>query len=180
MSFFVSQPYSTPPAQFLTETQRHIYDTLLQLEIPFQRVDTDDGTTMDDCVYISEGLNCPVVKTIFVCNRQQTMFYLYVTAAEKPFVTRDFCGALGISRVSFAPAELLWEKLGTRVGATTVLSLINDPEHHIQLVMDQDIVDREEYACTDGTNTGFMKFPMSDLLKKYLPLTGHEVKIIKN
>ena len=30
-----------------------------------------------------------IVKTIFVCNRQQTEFYLYVTSHDKPFVTRD-------------------------------------------------------------------------------------------
>lgn len=180
MSFYVSEPFTTAPSQYRTATQKRIYETLEMLGIQYQRVDTDDGSTMDDCTFISKGLQCPVVKTIFVCNRQQTQFYLYVTEAEKPFVTRDFCGALGISRVSFAPADQLWEKLGTQVGATTVLSLINDPEHHIQLVMDKDIVERQEYACTDGTNTGFMKFQMRDLLEKYLSHTGHDVKIIEN
>ena len=178
MSFFVSEQMTTPPAQFETETQQHIYETLLQLEIPFRRVDTDDGSTMEDCVFISEGLQCPVVKTIFVCNRQQTKFYLYVTTGEKPFVTKEFCGALNIPRVSFAPGEMLWEKLGTRIGATTILSLINDPEQFITLVIDKEVADRDEYACTDGTNNCFMKFSMRDLFDKYLKHTGHQAIVI--
>lgn len=169
---------TTPPAQFETETQQHIYETLQQLEIPFRRVDTDDGSTMEDCVFISEGLQCPVVKTIFVCNRQQTKFYLYVTTGEKPFVTKEFCGALNIPRVSFAPGEMLWERLGTRIGATTILGLINDPEHLITLVIDKEVADRDEYACTDGTRNCFMKFNVRDLFDKYLKHTGHQAIII--
>ena len=126
MAFFVCDIMPTPPQQFENDTQRCIYETLAQLGIEYLRVDTDDGSTMEDCIHISQGLQCPVVKTILLCNRQQTKFYMYVTTGEKPFVTKEFCGALGIPRVSFAPTEMLLEKLGTRMGATTVLSLIHE------------------------------------------------------
>lgn len=178
MSFFVSQHITTAPEQFQTPTQQRIYENLNRLQIPFVRVDTDDGSTMDDCVFISEGLGCPVVKTIFLCNRQQTRFHLYITTAEKPFVTRDFCAALDISRVSFAPAEMLLEKLGTRMGATTLLSIFNDAENAITVVIDKEVVEREMYACTDGTPTCFVKIAMGDLLEKYLPDTHHTPVII--
>lgn len=178
MSFFVSQILATVPAQFQTPTQERIYATLTSLGISIQRVDTDDGTTMDDCRYISEGLGASVVKTIFLCNRQQTQFYMYVTSGDKPFVTRDFCGALGISRVSFAPTEMLWQKLGTRLGATTALSLFNDLESAIKLVIDTDITQRELFACTDGTTTCFLKMPMQDFLNKYLPSIHHDYMTI--
>lgn len=178
MAFYVSKPTPTPPETYQTETQRRIYDTLIRLGIPFVRVDTDDGSTMEDCVFISEGLQCPVVKTIFVCNRQRTRFHLFVTSADKPFITKDFCGALGISRVSFAPQEMLLERLGTRMGATTLLSLINDPNHNITAVIDREVADRDMLACTDGTATCFMKMKMSDVFGKFLPYTGHQPIVI--
>jgi len=178
MAFFVSDMMPTPPEQFDNDTQRRIYETLAELKIEYLRVDTDDGTTMEDCTHISKGLQCPVVKTILVCNRQQTKFYMYVTTGDKPFVTKEFCGALGISRVSFAPSEMLFEKLGTRIGATTVLSLINDPDHDITLVIDKEVAERECYACTDGTTTCFMKFKMNDLFDVYLKHTGHQAIVI--
>ncbi|MBO4646138.1 MAG: prolyl-tRNA synthetase associated domain-containing protein [Bacteroidales bacterium] len=179
MAFFVSEKKITPPSTYLTETQRHIYERLQCLGIPFERVDTDDGSTMEDCVFISQGLACPVVKTIFLCNRQQTRFYLFVTTADKPFVTRVFCGALSVPRVSFVPSEMLWEKLGTRVGATTLLSIFNDSTDDIMVVMDEEVAEREYYACTDGTSTCFIKISMADLLQKYLPDTGHALHTIK-
>lgn len=178
MPFFVGPTLNNPPDSFQSDTHKRIYQTLSDLQIDFCRVDTDDGTTMESCAFISEGLGAQVVKTILLCNRQQTQLYLYVTSGDKPFVTRDFCSALSISRVSFAPSEMLFERLGTLVGATTVLSLINDTDCRISLVIDQDIIDREWFACADGTTTCFMKMKTSDLLNRFLPYTHHTPQII--
>ena len=178
MACFVSDMMPTPPQQFENDTQRRIYETLAQLGIEYLRVDTDDGSTMEDCIHISQGLQCPVVKTILLCNRQQTKFYMYVTTGEKPFVTKEFCGALGIPRVSFAPTEMLLEKLGTRMGAATGLSRINGTKHGGALVIDGEVAQRDWYACTDGTTTCFMKFKMSDLFNRFLKHTGHQAIVI--
>lgn len=177
-TFFVSEPTSNVPAQYNSGTQRLIFETLQQLSIPFLRVDTGDGTTMEACIPIGEKLQNPVIKTVFVTNRQQTLFWLYITAPDRPFVTKDFCGALSIPRVSFASEELLIARLGTPHGASTVLALINDPDHHIQLVIDRTIADSEFISCTDGTNTGFLRLRTADLLQLYLTHTGHSPIII--
>lgn len=73
------------------------------LQIPFQRVDTDEAITMEDCVTIDEKLDMNIVKTLFLCNRQQTEFYLFITVGKKSFRSKDFSNALGVARVSFAP-----------------------------------------------------------------------------
>ena len=103
--FKVSDIISTPPAEFSSELQRNVYEAFASLGIPFGRVDTDPGLTMEDCQHIDAKIGVHIVKTIFLCNRQQTEFYLYVTTDDKPFVTRDFCSALGIPRVSFPPTN---------------------------------------------------------------------------
>ena len=101
--FKVSDPLTTPPPAFATPLQEKVYGAFAALGIPFERVDTDPGLTMEDCAHIDAKIGVRIVKTVFLCNRQQTAFYLYVTTDDKPFVTREFCGALGIPRVSFAP-----------------------------------------------------------------------------
>jgi Ala-tRNA(Pro) deacylase len=118
-----------------------------------------------------------IVKTIFVGNRQQTEFYLYVTSDDKPFVTRDFCTALGgIPRVSFASADKLREIAGVEVGATTILSAALPSAREVHLVMDAAIAQAPEFACTDGTATCFVKIRTKDLLEKYL--AGRALTII--
>lgn len=169
---------ATPPQKYEEGVQRRVYETLLALDIPFMRVDTDDGSTMEDCQHIGKALDCPVVKTILLCNRQQTQFYLYVTSGDKPFVTRDFCSALGISRVSFAPEALLWQLLGTRVGATTVLSLVADTRQAVAVVIDSEVAQRPMVACTDGTRNSFMKLSVHHLIERYIPHTGHTLLTI--
>ena len=166
--FIVSDIITTPPAAFASELQRRVYATFAERGIPFGRVDTDPGLTMEDCQHIDAKIGVRIVKTIFVCNRQQTEFYLYVTTDDKPFVTRDFCGALGIPRVSFASADKLRELTGVEVGATTILSAILPESAGVHLVMDRRVAEDEWFACTDGTATCFVKLRTRDLLDKYL------------
>lgn len=176
--FKVSDIITTAPAVFETELQEKVYATFAALDIPFGRVDTDPGLTMEDCQHIDAKIGVRIVKTVFLCNRQQTAFYLYVTTDDKPFVTRDFCGALGIPRVSFAPADKLWELTGVQVGATTILSAILPSAAEVQLVMDRAVAGSEWFACTDGTPTCFVKFRTRDLLEKYIPAGGHTLTLI--
>ena len=174
--FKISDIMTTPPVEYATRLQRKVYETFSALGIAFGRVDTDPGITMEDCQHISAKIGVHIVKTLFLCNRQQTEFYLYVTTDDKPFVTREFCGALGIPRVSFAPADKLWELTGVEVGATTILSAVLPSCDSVHLVMDRAVAEGEWFACTDGTATCFVKIRTADLLIKYL--AGKSLKLI--
>ena len=176
--FKVSDIITTPPTECSSELQRKVYETFASLDIPFERVDTDPGLTMEDCQHIDAKIGVHIVKTVFLCNRQQTEFYLYVTTDDKPFVTRDFCGALGIPRVSFAPADKLMELTGVLVGATTILSAILPSCEKVHLVMDRSVAESEMFACTDGTATCFVKIKTEDLLGKYIPASGNTITLI--
>lgn len=177
--FYVSEVKTKAPEKFQSELQQKIYETFAGLDIHFERVDNDPAITMEDCVLINERLDMKTVKTLFLCNRQQTNFYLFVTLDGKPFVTKDFSSALGISRVSFATEELLFSMLGTKIGATTVLSSIVDTENKVRIVFDKEVLENEWYGCTDGTTTSYMKLKTSDVLEKYIPFTKHEITVIE-
>ena len=177
--FKVSEIMTTPPAEFASTLQRKVYEAFAAQRIPFGRVDTDPGLTMEDCQHIDAKIGVRIVKTVFLCNRQQTEFWLYVTSDDKPFVTREFCAALGgIPRVSFAPADKLRELTGVEVGATTILSAILPECAAVHLVMDRALAEMEWFACTDGTATCFVKLRTADLLEKYLPSTGKDLLLI--
>jgi Ala-tRNA(Pro) deacylase len=147
-------------------------------EVKFERVDTPPAITMEDCIKIDERLDMKTVKTLFLCNRQQTNFYLVVTTAAKPFVTKDFSAALGIPRTSFAPPELLQSILGTAVGAATIFGLLLDGQQQVQLVIDKDILAEEWYGCSDGTTTSYLKLSTSWVMNEFIPATGHIPKFI--
>lgn len=175
----ISDVISTVPEVFSNELQERAYKALGQLGVSFERVDNSPAASMEDCIAIGEKLGCEVVKNIFLCNRQQTVFYLFITRSDKPFSTKDFGKALEISRVSFAPAEKLMEMLGAEHGAATVFCLLMDPEHKVRFIIDKDVLDNLDYiGCPDGTLTCYMKVP-KDILLKIPQLSGHTPTVIE-
>lgn len=177
--FYVSDIKTTAPSEFKTELQEKVYNTLDSLKTPYERVDTDEAITMDDCVIIDEKLDMKMVKTLFLCNRQQTLFYLFITAGDKPFRSKDFSTALGISRVSFAPAELMNDMLGTKIGAATVFSALLPSAEDVQIIFDRDVLKEEFYGCSDGTTTGYMKIKTEDIIHNVLRFAKRNYSVIE-
>ena len=177
--FYISEIQTSPPGSFLTPLQQETYHTLQKLKIPFKRVDTDEAVKMEDCTLINQKLSMKMVKTLFLCNRQQTACYLFITAGDKPFNSKAFSSSLNISRVSFAPADYMKEMLGTKIGAATVFSALLDNEHAVKIIFDQDVVREEWYGCSDGTTTGYMKLKTEQIIQEFLPFTGHTPVIME-
>ena len=166
---YISEKKTTAPTEFKSELHKKVYDQLQELEIPFERVETDEIITMEDCEEVDGKLEMKMVKTLFLCNRKKTEFYLFITCGDKPFSSKDFSNALGISRVSFAPAELMLEMLGTKIGAATVFSILLDSAKNVRLVIYSDVLNNEFYGCSDSQTTGYMKIKTSDIFEKLLP-----------
>lgn len=175
----VSEIQRSAPQVFQTDLQERVYRTLEDLQIPFERVDTDEVITMEDCIAVNEKLNLKMVKTLFLCNRQQTNFYLFITCGDKPFRAKEFSNALAVSRVSFAPAALMETMLGTKIGAATVFSSLLDGENRVQIVFDQDVLAEEYYGCSDGTTTGYLKLRTEDMVRKFLNETKHKPAVVE-
>jgi Uncharacterized conserved protein len=175
---YISEVSNQAPEKFVSDLQKTVYQALAQLKIPFERVDTDEAISMEDCVLINEKLNMEMVKTLFLCNSKKTLFYLFITTGEKAFETKKFCDALNISRVSFVPKDLFEELLEVKIGAATVFSVLHDLDKTIQVVFDNDVVTKQYYGCSDGTNTGYMKLETDSILTALLPYSKHKFKVI--
>lgn len=176
--FYISDILKKAPEIYQSSLQEMVYEALENLEIPFERVVTDEAISMKDCIEINEKLDMNMVKTLFVCNSKKTQFYLFITTAEKPFKSKDFSNALGISRVSFAPSELMEQILGVKIGAATVLGVLKDKENVVQVVFDKDVLLEEWFGCSDGTTTGYIKVKTELIVNNFLTYAKHIPKVI--
>ena len=77
--FYVSEIRTTEPGSFKSPLQKKVYQVLGELKVPYKRVDTDEAITMEDCVLINRRLDMDIVKTLFLCNKKKTLFYLFIT-----------------------------------------------------------------------------------------------------
>lgn len=175
---FISDIMEEAPAIYKSPLQKMAYESLAKLRISFERVETDETITMEDCIQINEKLDMKMVKTLFLCNRQKTIFYLFVTTADKPFNSKKFSDELGTPRVSFAPAELMENILGVKIGAATVFGVLMDKDNLVKVVFDRDVLLEKWYGCSDGTNTGYMKVKTELIVEKFLTDTNHIPAII--
>ena len=169
----VSEVKKTEPKIYENKIQELAYKVLKELNIEFERVDNSCAITMEDCIEIDKKLNMKTVKTLFLNNRQETMFYMFITPGDKKFECKNFGKALNISRVSFAKEETVFDIL-----ATTIFSILNDKDLKVNLVIDSDVLKEEYYGCSDGTRTSYMKIKMKDLVDKLIPYSKHEMIVI--
>ncbi len=151
-----------------------VYDLLDELGIAYDRIDHEAIFTIEGCNNIDGVLGIHLCKNIFLCNSQKTKFYLLLMPGEKRFVTKDFCKQIVSPRLSFAPAEFMEEYLDITPGSVSVMGLMNDKEHHVQLVIDQDVLKEEYIGFHPCINTSSMRIAMKDLLEKFLPAVEHE------
>ena len=176
---YVSELFeNTPPAGELLPREAAAFALLEKLRIPYIRVSHDPAGTMELCEEIGRALGVPVCKNLFLCNRQKTDFYLLLLPPDKPFHTKDLSRQIGSARLSFAPEEDLLRLLGVTPGSATVLGLMNDRDHRVRLLMDREIYESEYVSCHPCINTGTLKIRTEDLLKTFLPYTGHVPTVV--
>ena len=162
------------------ERERRAYELLDRLGVDFYRTDHPDApsTTMEVCAQVDAVLNIHICKNLFLCNRQQTDFYLLIMPGDKHFKTKELSHQLGVSRLSFADGEHMERYLGVSPGSVTVLGLMNDTENKVRLIIDEDVLKEEWFGCHPCMNTSSVKFRTADLTEKLLPAMGHGPTVV--
>ena len=153
-----------------------VYDFLDKLGIQYQRIDHEAAMTMEACEEIDHALgdNTTICKNLFLCNRQETDFYLLLMPGDKPFKTKDLSAQIHSTRLSFAKPEYMEKYLDITPGSVSVLGLMNDSEKKVQLLIDEDVMKEPYFGCHPCINTSSLKFTTEDLMQKIIPALEHE------
>ena len=155
-----------------------VYDLLDSLGICYQRIDHEAAMTMEACAAIDEALEATICKNLLLCNRQCTAFYLLMLPGDKPFRTSVLSKQIGSSRLSFANGEYMEKFLDITPGSLSVLGLMNDLGHQVQLLIDEDVLTGEFIGCHPCINTSSLRLRTADLMEKIIPAMGHEPRIV--
>ena len=155
------------------------YDLLDKLNIEYQRIDHEATMTMEACAEVDKVLDATICKNLLLCNRQCTTFYLLMIAGEKHFKTSELSKQIGSSRLSFAAPEYMERFLDITPGSLSVLGLMNDHEHQVQLLIDEDVAAGEYFGCHPCINTSSLRLKTADFFSKIIPAMGHEPRMVK-
>ena len=163
------------------EKEIRVYDFLDKLGVEYQRVDHEAAMTMEACEEIDRTLGdgTAICKNLFLCNRQETDFYLLLMPGDKPFKTKDLSKQINSARLSFADESYMEEFLDITPGSVSIMGLMNDTDNHVQLLMDKEVLEGESLGCHPCINTSSLKLKTKEVMEKFLPAVHHEAVIVE-
>ena len=155
------------------------YELLDSLGVEYERIDHEPAMTMEICEEIDKTLGATICKNLFLCNRQQTDFYLLMMPGDKPFKTKDLSAQIGSSRLSFATPEHMEKYLDITPGSVSVLGLMNDKDNAVRLLVDEDVLTGEYIGCHPCINTSSLRIKTEDMINKVIPAMKHSPQTVK-
>ena len=176
MELFHGRP--TDPTGRLPRAIR-TYDFLDSLGIAYQRTDHERADNMAACNEIDAVLGVIICKNLFLCNRQGTAFYLLMMPGDKKFKTKELSAQIGSARLSFASPEDMLRYLDIEPGAVSIMGLMNDKEHAVRLLIDEDVLKDEYIGCHPCVCTSSLKMKTRDITEIFLPAVGHSYSTVK-
>ena len=159
-----------------TAAETAVYDFLDRTGVEYTTLCHPAAFTMEECEAVRKAIGAPVFKNLFLTNKQQTLFYLLMLPADKPFKTKYLSSQLGCARLSFASSPMLMELLHIAPGAVSPLRLIHDKECRVKLIVDRDLAATDRYACHPCVNTASVALSLADLLEKVIPIRQTRTK----
>lgn len=161
------------------EKEIRVYDLLDRLGVEYEYIDHEAAMTMEACEEIDRALQASICKNLFLCNRQETEFYLLLMNGDKKFKTKDLSAQIGSARLSFANETYMEQFLDITPGSVSILGLMNDKDHRVQLLVDKDVLGEEYIGCHPCINTSSLRIRQKDMWEKIVPALGHAPRYVE-
>ena len=161
----------------MIETEAQLLAFLEEHKIHYQRMEHPPVYTCEQAEqFLQSGMTGVSTKNLFLSDKAGG-FYLVMTGCEKRLALKRLGRQLGTSRLHFACEDKLRKLLGVTTGAVSVLGLINDRDHQVNLLVDEQIWAGEAYLCHPLVNTATLLLSKGDL-QKFFELSGHAVRVV--
>jgi Ala-tRNA(Pro) deacylase len=116
-------------------------------------------------------------KNLFMRDKRGRRHLLLVTLCSKNVSIADFAESAGADRLSFASPERLMKYLGVEPGAVTLLGLVNDAAHAVEVYIDADVWSASSIHAHPLRNDATFVLSHADV-RLFLAATGHQARIV--
>ena len=123
------------------------------------------------------GIKGSVCKNLFLRDAKGRQHFLVVLPGDRQADLGALAAALGSSKLSFASEERLMKHLGLTKGSVTPLAVIQDPDHTVQVLLDESLTGMDRLGVHPLVNTATLWISGADLLR-FVRSCGNPVKIV--
>jgi Ala-tRNA(Pro) deacylase len=159
-------------------TEIELLQFLNENKFLYQRVEHPPVYTCAEAERLRPDIDAISTKNLFLCDKKGRNFYLAVTTCEKSMDFKQLAEQLGISKLRLGSEENLERLLGVSRGAVTVLGLVNDVEHQVELWIDTEAWSGENFLCHPLVNTATLVLSKT-ALERFFETTGHEIHLFE-
>ena len=154
-----------------------LYDLLARHDIEYERYDHPAVYTVEEAQRLVPELPGAKTKNLFLRDGKGRRHFLVVVPARKRVDIKGLAKKIAAGRLSFASAQRLQKYLGVDPGSVTLLAILNDPSHQVELLIDADTWHSDMFQFHPLVNTATLLIPKAALVK-FLSITGHQPEVI--
>ena len=160
-----------------SRNRQRVFDTLKDLDIPFQVYDHPPIRTSGDVFLLSEDIGGIKCKNLFLRNNEGTNHYLVILGMESRCDLKILARKLNEKRLGFASEDRLMRYLGVPSGSVSPFNLLNSTGKEVCLVVEEALLSHEKLAFHPNENTATLVLSVRDFMK-YLRSLENRVDFI--
>lgn len=161
----------------MNDSRKKVLDKLNELEIGYEFFEHPPLDTIDIALEYWKDIDAMHCKNLFFRNHKGNRHYLVIIKDTTPFNIRSLEQKLKQGKLTFGSEKRLMKYLGVKPGSVSPFGLINDPDRHVHLFMDQQLQSAEKISFHPNDNTASLVLSYRDFIK-YLDHIGNTYEFI--
>lgn len=146
-------------------------------DIEYEQYEHAAVFTVADVKRLVPDLPAAKTKNLFFRDAKGRRHFLVVVEGDKRVDLKQLPQTLKSSRVSFGSARRLKKHLGVEPGSVSLLAIVNDRDHAVEIFIDQALWQANAFQFHPLVNTATLVITR-DQIDRFLAATGHEAKIV--
>ena len=160
------------------ERRQKVFDWLTEHNISYSWYEHPEAPTIEIARRYWHADGSKHCKNLFFRNHKGNRHYLVVFDCDKSMAIHDLEHLLHQGKLSFASPERMERWLGLQPGSVSPFGLINDPENHVHLFLDESLREQSSLSFHPNDNRATVVIDRAEF-EKYLSLVGNTYEYIK-
>lgn len=160
------------------EAYEKVYEALKSMDISYDIVEHPPALTTEEADSYIEGKEGVRTKTLFLCNRKRTAFFLVIMDDRKQLDMKKLAKILGERSISFVSPDRLMEKMSLPAGVVSLFGLLNNEERDIKVYLDREMLSEKmmTFHPNDNSKTAFIS---TEDMYKFIEELGYGYHVVE-
>lgn len=145
--------------------KKEIFEILNEKNIVYEKFDHIPVFTVAEADMISLPDYTADSKNLLLRDKKTDSYFLIITGAHKALDLKTLKTALGAKSLSFAAPDRLMEYFDIIPGAVSPLGALNDTEHKVLIIFDEELRGASHFAAHPNENDCTLLLAVSDIEK---------------